>query len=70
MGGSLPGEVPGIEILEGGVEVVGVEHDRRRDPIVGVSLDDAEYVRDERRWAVLAAREAARLRRGAPRGSQ
>ena len=42
VGGRLAGEVSGIELLEGGVDVVGVEHDDRRDPLVGVDLDDVE----------------------------
>ncbi len=42
MGGRFAGEVPGVEFLEGGVDVVGVEHDVRRDPLVGVDLDDVE----------------------------
>ena len=48
VGGRFAGEIPGIEFLEGGVEVVGVEHDRRRDPVVGVDLDEAEDVCDDR----------------------
>ena len=40
VGGRFAGEVPGIEFREGGVDVVGVEHDVRRDPVVGVDLDD------------------------------
>ena len=31
MGGRFAGEVAGIEFLEGGVDIVGVEHDERRD---------------------------------------
>ena len=42
VGGRFAGEVSGVEFLEGGVEVVGVEHDARRDPVVGVDLDDVE----------------------------
>ena len=43
VGRRLAGEVPGIELLEGGIDVVDVENDVRRDPSVGVDLDDAEY---------------------------
>ena len=42
VGGRFAGEVPGVEFVEGGVDVVEVEHDGRRDPFVGVDLDDAE----------------------------
>ena len=42
VGGRFAGEVPGVELLEGGVDVVEVERDERRDPVVGVDLDDAE----------------------------
>ena len=34
------GEVSGIKLGDGGVEVVGVESDNRRDPVVGVELGD------------------------------
>ena len=37
------GEVARVELREGGIEVVGVERDDRRDPLVGVDLDDAEH---------------------------
>ena len=33
VGGRFAGEVSGIELLEGGVDVVEVEHDERRDPL-------------------------------------
>ncbi len=42
MGGRFAGEVAGVEFGEGGVDVVGVEHDVRRDPPVGVDLGDAK----------------------------
>ena len=32
VGGRFAGEVPGVELLEGGVDVVGVERDVRHDP--------------------------------------
>ena len=44
VGGRFAGEVAGVEFLEGGVDVVGVEHDARHDPLVGVDLDDAEHL--------------------------
>ena len=46
--GRFAGEVPGVEFLEGGVDVVEVERDSRRDPVVGVDLDDAERLGVER----------------------
>ena len=39
VGASLAGEVSGLELFEGGVDVVGVERDARRDPVVGVGLE-------------------------------
>ena len=48
VGGRFAGEVPGIEFCEGGVDVVGVERDDRRDPLVGVGLDDGEHLGVER----------------------
>ena len=44
VGGRFAGEVAGVELLEGGVDVVGVELDGRRDPVVGVDLDDVEHL--------------------------
>ena len=44
MGGRFAGEVAGIELLEGGVDVVEIEHNARRDPIIGVDLDNAEQL--------------------------
>ena len=35
-----------------------VEHDDRRDPVVGVDLDDAEQLGDERLGLLVATREA------------
>ena len=43
VGGCLAGEVSGVEFLDGSVDVVGVEDDLRRDPIVGVDFDDDEH---------------------------
>ena len=42
MGGGFAGEVAGVEFFEGGVDVVDVEHDNRRNPLVGVDLHDGE----------------------------
>ena len=58
VGGRFAGEVSGVELLEGGVDVVGVERDERRDPLVGVDLDDAEHLGVERLGPLVAAREA------------
>ncbi len=70
MGGRFAGEVSGVELREGGVDVVGVEHDEGRDPVVGVDLDDAEQLGVEAsgRWSrpqIVDGRG-----RGARRGSQ
>ena len=40
VGRRFAGEVPGVELRDGGVEVVGVEHDDRHNPSVGVYLDE------------------------------
>ena len=56
VGGRFAGEVPGVEFLEGGVDVVGVEHDDRRDPVVGVDLDEGEHLGVERLGSLVAAR--------------
>ena len=58
VGGRFAGEVAGVEFREGGVDVVEVEHDERRDPVVGVDLDDAEHLGVERLGLLIAAREA------------
>ena len=42
VGCRFAGEVAGIELLEGGVEVVEVERDECHDPLVGVDLNDVE----------------------------
>ena len=42
------GEVARFEFLEGGVDVVELEDDGRRDSLVGVGLDDAERFGMER----------------------
>src|SRR6202035_3396568 len=39
----LAREVSGVEFFECGVDVVDVEHDVRREPIVGVELGDAQH---------------------------
>ena len=40
VGGGFTSEVSGVEFLEGGVDVVGVERYERCDPIFGVDLDE------------------------------
>ena len=44
VGGRFAGEVPGVEFLEGGVDVVEIEHDLCRDLFVGVDLDDVDHL--------------------------
>ena len=63
VGGRFVGEVPGVEFLEGGVDVVDVEHDHRRDPLVGVDLDDAEKL--HRGTPRAAVRDETRVRASA-----
>ncbi len=58
VGGRFAGEVAGVEFLEGGVDVVEVEHDVRRDPVVGVDLDDGEHLGVERLGPQSSARES------------
>ena len=41
IGGRFTGKVSGVELGEGGVDVVEVEGDARHDPLVSVDLDDA-----------------------------
>ena len=57
------GEVSGVEFLEGGIDVVEVEHDTRHDPLVGVDLDDAEGIDDERLGVTARKRTRMRARR-------
>ncbi len=47
VGGGSAGEVSGIEFFEGGVDVVEVEHDASRDPLVAVDFEDPEDVGSE-----------------------
>ena len=44
MVGRFAGEVAGVEFRYGSLEVVEVEHDDRRDPFVGVDLDDLKDI--------------------------
>ena len=43
MGGAFARDVPGIELSDGGIEVVAAEYDGGGDPVVGVDLDGAEH---------------------------
>jgi hypothetical protein len=52
------GEVAGVELSDGGLEIVGVEHDYRRDLIVRVDFDDAQRIRAELRGPAIVARSA------------
>src|SRR3954451_1629724 len=51
-------EVAGIELLEGGVDVVGGEYDVRREPVVGVDFDNADHLVIERLARSVLLREA------------
>ena len=72
VGGRLAGEVSGVELFEGSVDVVGVEHDARHDPLVSVDLDDAEQLGNELLGPRSCAPEAhdTTEERGAPREPQ
>jgi hypothetical protein len=59
VGGRFASEVACIELLEGGVNVVGVEPNTRRDARVGVDLDDAEYVSVEGLGPLIRPRPSA-----------
>ena len=54
VGGRFAGEVAGVELLEGGIEIVKVEGDVRRDPLVAVDLVDAECIDVERLGPLVA----------------
>src|SRR6202011_136826 len=49
-------EVPSLEFFEGGGDVVEIEKDARRDPVVGVDLDDVHPVEPELSVAQVAVR--------------
>src|ERR1700722_18365893 len=44
MGGRFAGEIAGVELRDGGVEVFEVEHDNTRDSLLGVDLHDLERI--------------------------
>src|SRR5689334_2790537 len=46
----LAGDVACVELGDGSVEVVEVEHDDRRDPLVVVDLDDVKGIVLNRLW--------------------
>ena len=54
--GRFAGEVPGVEFLEGGVDVVEVERDEGRDPFVGIDFDYEEKIDVERVGVLVAER--------------
>ena len=56
--GRFAGEVSGVELRDGGVEVVEVEYDDRRDLIVRVDFEDAQRIRLELLGPAIAARGA------------
>ena len=58
MGGRLASKVSSIKLGKGGVGVVGIENDARRDPAVCVGLDDAEQFTAERLGSPVSARQA------------
>ena len=58
VGCRLAGDVSGVELRDGGVEVVDVEHDNRRHPLVGIDLDDCEHLDAERVGPLVASRKS------------
>ena len=56
VGGRFAGEVSGVELREGGVNVIGIEREARHDPVVGVDLDDVERLDAEFSVEQLAVR--------------
>ena len=58
LGGRLTGEIPSLKFFKGSVDVVEVEQEARRDPVVFIDLDDAEHFTVERLRSVISAREA------------
>ena len=53
-----PASVSGVELRDGGVDVVGVENDDRRHPLVGIDLDDREHLDAERVGPLVASRKS------------
>ena len=52
MGGRFAGKVAGFEFGDGSVDVVGVENNNRRHPLVGIDFDDHEHLEGTRRaWS-------------------
>ncbi len=47
MGGCLAGEVASIELREGGVDVGRIEENARRNPVVGVDVNDVQQLAAE-----------------------
>ena len=44
MGRCFAGEKTAIEFVKGGVYIVEIEADMRRNPVVGVDLNEAEHI--------------------------
>ncbi len=56
--GRFAREVPGVEFLESGIDVVGVERDACDDPLVGVDVDDCKHLGGERLGPLVSDLEA------------
>ena len=63
VGGGFASEVPGLEFLEAGVDVVDVENDDRCDPLVGVDLKDLKSIGLNCLGLAAQARRSLRMRR-------
>ena len=58
VGRRFPGEVPRVKLGDRRVHIVGINHDLRRDPIVGVNVGDYELLDDELRVPSIAVWES------------
>jgi hypothetical protein len=59
--GRFAGEVAGVELGDGGVDVIGVENDDRRHPLVGIDLDDREHLDAERVGPLVTSRKSVMI---------
>ena len=66
--GRFPREVPRVEFLEGGFQVIGIEGVRRRDPSVGIDLPNRQHLGLEWRGTFIVARASASENQALPTG--
>ena len=58
VGGRFASEISSVEFVECSVDVVDVEQEARRDPVVCVDLDDAEHFTVKRLGSLISARQS------------